>query len=300
MKGFWVLLAILLLLLGGTYYLCSLVIFPRKWSDENTKAREIELGHFDPAWFDALPREEVWIPSPYGYKLYGVYIPAENSHKLVILAHGFAYTLYGQAKYIQLFRSRGYHVLLYDHRGHGRSGGRGASFGYYEKYDLKAVVDWAYRKVGPATTIGTMGESYGAGIVLLHGAIDPRISFIVADSPWSSLPELLKYHLQKDYHLPAFPFLPLANVLATVFIGMSFDSSIPLYEMKDIQTPVFLIHGSADTLILPEMSQQLYQAKIHGIRKLYLAPDAQHAEAILTHPQEYDQQLGEFLDRIEA
>jgi fermentation-respiration switch protein FrsA (DUF1100 family) len=299
MTVFWIILVLLFILLCGTFYLCTLVLYPRKWTDEDTKKREIGLGHFDPVAFDAAPHEEVWINSPYGYKLYGIYLPAANSHKLVIMAHGFAYTLYGQAKYVNLFRSRGYHILLYDQRAHGRSGGRGATFGYYEKYDLKAVVDWAYEKVGPATTIGTMGESYGAGIVLQHGAIDPRVSFIVSDSAWSSLPDLLRYHLKKDYHLPEFPFLPLGNFLATVLTGMSFDTSMPISDMKEIQTPVFLIHGTKDTFIPPEMSRSLYNAKIYGIRKLYLSKDAQHGEAFTTHPLEYDQKLGEFLDSIE-
>lgn len=301
MQIFLIIFIVLLsVVLGVSFYLVCQVIYPRFWSEEDTIKRETELGRFDQDRFNALPRQEVWIPSPYGYKLHGIYIPAENSHKLVVLSHGYAYNLYGQVKYIQLFRSRGYHVLLYDHRAHGRSGGIGTTFGYYEKYDLKAVVDWVYQKLGSGTIVGTMGESYGAGIVLQHGAVDPRLTFIIADSSWSSLPDLLCYHLKKDYHLPKIPFYPIVNFLAAMLTGMSFETNMPMLDVRDTITPIYFIHGKNDSFIPYEMSQKMYEAKTRGIRKLYIVEDAKHAEAYSSHPGEYDRRLGEFLDSIEG
>ena len=55
-----------------------------------------------------LSKQEVWIPSPYGYKLHGIYLPLEGSHKTVVITHGIETTLYASVKYVELFRSIGF------------------------------------------------------------------------------------------------------------------------------------------------------------------------------------------------
>jgi fermentation-respiration switch protein FrsA (DUF1100 family) len=57
-------------------------------------------------------------------------------------------------------------------------------------------------------------------------------------------------------------------------------------------------HGQEDTYILPAMSVAMYNAKKRGIRKLYLAPHAKHAESLPKNREAYEQQLGEFLTEV--
>ncbi len=61
---------------------------------------------------------------------------------------------------------------------------------------------------------------------------------------------------------------------------------------------MFFTHGLNDRYILPQMSVDLYNAKSNGIRKLYLAPNAGHAEALWKNPVEYDEKLEEFLNEV--
>jgi hypothetical protein len=46
------------------------------------------------------------------------------------------------------------------------------------------------------------------------------------------------------------------------------------------------------------MSQDLYDAKLTGARALYLVPAAGHADALVTDRDEYDRQVGKFLEQI--
>ncbi|MGQ0453143.1 alpha/beta hydrolase, partial [Bacillus sp. SS-TM] len=90
-------------------------------------------------------------------------------------------------KYANLFLKRGYNVLIYDHRRHGKTGGKTTSYGYYEKHDLKSVVDWLKNRFGTNITLGIHGESMGAATLLQYaGLVEDGADFYIADCPRKS------------------------------------------------------------------------------------------------------------------
>jgi len=293
------LVIILLLVAFIGFYFATKIVYPKTYKVDASYQNQVEEGKLVEEEYNALPKQELSIPSPYGYNLYGIYIPVEGSHKTVIIAHGITVTLYCSVKYLNLFRKRGFNVLLYEHRNHGRSGKKNTTYGFYEKHDLKAVVDFAMQKSGPGSVVGTMGESLGASIALQHCAIDPRISFVVADCPYSDLTDLLKYHVHLDYHLPPFPMLYVADFFCWLLTGMTFSKVSPIRDITPVETPIFWIHGQDDTYIPPRMSVDMYHAKKNGIKKLFLAPLAGHADAFWNNQVEYDHQIGDFLAEID-
>lgn len=296
---FFISLLILGILLIG-FYFATRILYPHTRSHEETYQIEKENGYLDGDLWETLTKDEIHIPSPFGYSLYGIYIPSPNSHKTVVIAHGIAYNLHGSIKYIHLFRSRGFNVLVYDHRNHGKSGGKNTTFGFYEKHDLKAVVDYALEKQGGGGSVGIHGELMGAAIALQYGAIDDRSAFIVADCAFSDLRELLEYRLKHDYHLPGGLFIPLANLFCRILSGMSLSAVSPERDVRHYKTPVLLIHGQEDRYVPVEMSKRIFAAKKDGFRHLYIAPDARHADAYVHDPKEYENQVEQFLARIET
>lgn len=293
--GIIILIFLVYLLVG--FYLTTRLIYPQRPAHVETYKSEIESGCLDRETWEALPRQEVWIDSPYGYKIYGQYIPSPGSHQTVVIAHGITSNLVRSAKYVPLFYGRGYNVLIYDERFHGKTGGKNCTYGYYEKYDLRAVVDWAFFQSGGGY-VGLHGESMGAAIVLQEAAIDDRLSFVIADCPYSDLKRLLSTRLAYDYHLPPALFLPITDFLTTLLTGMSFDTVSPQRDIPAIVTPILFIHGQEDRYIPPEMSREMYYAKTNGVRELYLAPGAGHAESFQRNPADYSQAVSRFLERL--
>jgi hypothetical protein len=293
-----VILIFLIALLGAGYYFARVALFPRVYGVDYVLKQEIESGNIIEEAYKSWPKEEIRIHSPYGYDLYAVYHHCDNAQKTVIISHGITWNRYGSVKYASLFRKHGFNVLLYDLRNHGRSGGSNTTFGFYEKYDLKAVVDWAFAQLGSLGKVGTLGESLGASTTLQHAALDPRIAFAIADCPFSDLVTLFTYRLKEEYHLPSFPLLPTASLISWFLTGMRFEQVSPIREMAKIHAPVMFVHGKEDRYIYPEMSVALYNAKTNGTRKLYLAPNAAHAQSLTKNRVEYEQQVAEFLQSI--
>jgi uncharacterized protein len=298
----WVVIILLVLavptLLAG-YFLARTAIYPKVFAPEEIYRVEVENGNLIESVFKTWQKSEVRIHSPAGYDLFALYLPLENSQKTIILNHGITMGLFQMIVFAAIFRSRGFNVLVYDLRNHGRSGGKNTTFGFYEKHDLKAVVDYAFDQLQPGGKVGTMGISLGGGTALQHAAIDPRLSFVIVDCAYSKLFDLFRFRLKEDYHLPAFPVLYAGMWIIWLLTGARFDSISPRDAVENFDTPLLLIHGQEDRYVPAEMSSELYERKIRGIRKLWLAPNAKHAQAYPQNPDEYIHQIDMFLEEIQ-
>lgn len=198
-------------------------------------------------------------------------------------------------KITEVFRNLGLNIFIYDNRYHGNGGGKNSTFGYYEKYDLKMIVDWIQQKVGSDAMIGTHGESMGAAISIQHAAIDPRIKFVIEDCSFSDLYDLLKHRIKMDFHLPDFPFLYLANIGSKILTDMDFRKISPKKDVQNIWAPMLFIHGEKDDFIPVSMAYELYVNKISGPKKIYIPNNAEHATSFWDNQVEYESVVREFL-----
>jgi pimeloyl-ACP methyl ester carboxylesterase len=79
-------------------------------------------------------------------------------------------------------------VVAFDFSGSGQSEGEWVSMGYYEKDDIKSVVE--YLEHSGITQIGLWGRSMGAVSALLYASYHRNIDFVIAESPFASLRSL--------------------------------------------------------------------------------------------------------------
>jgi hypothetical protein len=91
---------VLIAVCAAGWYFSDQVIAVRSFTVEETYQCEVDCGKLIPAEWEALPRQDVCIPSPFGYELYGVFIPVEVAWGTVIIAHGITFSVYGSVKYI--------------------------------------------------------------------------------------------------------------------------------------------------------------------------------------------------------
>jgi fermentation-respiration switch protein FrsA (DUF1100 family) len=290
---------IVLIVLAVGYYFSSQVLNIKVIPYDETLQSEITSGRVAEDLLDNLEKEEIYLDSPHGYKLHGYFIPLENSQKTVVIVHGVTVSLYHSLKYMELFRKRGYNVLIYNHRRHGLSGGTTTTYGFYEKDDLGVWVELVRKRFGQSAEIGLLGESMGAATTLQYAPMDPNIAFIIADCPYSNFKEQVTFRLKEEYKLPPFPLVPLSNLMIWLRSGMNFTlgKAAPIKEIGSVNTPIMFVHGLNDLYIPHEMSVAMYHAK-PGLKRLFLAPNSDHAESYANNQEAYDTEVEAFLEEV--
>ncbi|MBO1512959.1 alpha/beta hydrolase [Metabacillus bambusae] len=297
----WLFQSILIVTLVSMLVVCllgRLLLSPKRVSYEKTYKLGIQKGEIDESIFHSIKKEELFIQSYHGYKLHGMFFPVEKGEKVIIIAHGITWSLFGSFKYVEMFQKRGFHVLLCDHRYHGLSGGKYTSYGYYEKDDLKAWIDYLTDQMGAEVFIGLLGESLGAASALEVSKRDRRVKFCIADCSFSDFQSLLRLRLKMDTKLRLYPLIDLVSLLVKLRHGWSFPDISPIKDLEKTKTPILFIHGKEDSFIPLQMTLDMFKRKKDN-KKLYLVPRAGHAEAYNTDPKGYEKKVIEFIKDIE-
>ena len=272
-------------------------LFPETRSHEECYNRELELGSFDEKYYKGLVKEEFRTDSKYGYPLNGIWFPNGDSRDTVILVHGYRASLFTSLRYLRLFHEKGFNVLIYDQRHHGKSGGTGCTMGSHERFDLCTIVSWVIDRTGPLSRVGVHGESMGAATAVMHASIDDRIAFTIADCPYEDLFRQFAYRLKAEFRLPAFPFMYIGSLLSRIRLKFFFHEVSPIKEVPKIKTPILYIHGDADDYVPTSHSVHMYQTT-RARKGLYLAEGAGHAESIFKDPKGYEKVVFRFIDSL--
>ncbi len=270
-------------------------MYMKKKEDQFIFNREKEAGRFNPTSFEALNKQDISIPSPFGYLLKTIIVEPYETNRYIIISHGVTENKTNSIKYMNLFLKRGFNVVIYDHRRHGESGGKTTSFGHYEKYDLKAVVDWVYENKGRNITLGIHGESMGAATMILYaGMLEDRADFYIADCPFSDFSEEVSYLIRSEMKLPAKMILPIADIFLRMREHYSIREVSPITVIDKITKPMLFIHSEKDDFILPEMTQKLFEKK-KGSKKLFFAVNGVHAQSYNENKEAYEKAIDDFL-----
>ena len=189
------------------------------------------------------------------------------SRGTVIYLHGVADNRASAVGAIQRFTARGFDVIAYDSRAHGQSGGDACTYGFFEKRDLRAVVDTL--RPGPVVLIGT---SLGAAVALQEAADDPRIAAVVAAETFSDLRTVAAERAPFFFTRTS---IARALRLAEEQARFEVNAAAPVAAAPRIRAAVLLIHGERDVETPPAHSQRVFAA-LDGPKRLLLVPGAGH------------------------
>jgi uncharacterized protein len=165
----------------------------------------------------------------------------------------------------------GWDVLVYDSRGHGASGGKYATFGFYERCDVSHAIDFL-----GAPDVLLIGHSLGAAVAIQTAAEDPRVAAVVAASAFSSLESVVRDRLPW--------FVPESHIRST-FRAVERKGQMRVRDVdtvaaaRRITVPVLLVHGALDGFTPLTHSMRIFRA-LSAERELVEIAGANHDDVL--------------------
>ena len=249
-------------------------------------------------------REDFLVTAPDGAVLHGWKVRAAHTNgDWVLLLHGRSQNRMSMIGYANFLLASGYSVVMMDARAHGESGGKIATYGHVERYDVRSILD-ALTASEHVDRVFAMGESMGAAVALQSAAIDPRIDGVVAEGAFRNLHEVIfdyaglrwSAFLGKTFFRPA----AMMAVYETQHQGgFNCDDVSPEASVAARKFPVMLISGLSDHNVPKRHAEAIYQAAA-GPKELWLVPGAGHQKAMQIAPSEFQQRVLHFFSSAQV
>lgn len=232
-------------------------------------------------------------------KLHALMIRApKNTPNTAILVHGYSQNAVRMLHLAHLYNhDLRFNVLLPDLRHHGLSEGNHVQMGWKDRHDLLLWMDIANRRFGGNTRMVVHGVSMGAfSTMCLAGEPQPDyMKAYVEDCGYTSVYDIFKHRLNRQFGLPSFPILNIASQMCQWQYGWKFEDANCEKSLEHSTLPMLFIHGGGDSYVPTRMVYELYQKKPRN-KSIWVAPKATHARSFQSNPKEYLHQVRSFLN----
>lgn len=257
-------------------------------------------------WMDSMTTagalRDTFIVSNRGRRLHAYLAQCDSAQGTVILVHGYTdearrMMMLGKLYYDSLH----YNILLPDHERHGQSEGDAIQMGWLDRLN---IIRWTgiADSLWHGNDVVLHGISMGAATVMMCSGdtLPPSVKAIIEDCGYTSVWDEFSGEIKNQFGLPIHPLLDVASCLCQLRYGWNFKEASSLRQVQKSSLPMLFIHGDSDTFVPTAMVYTLYEAKTHGYKRLWIAKGTAHARAYHDHPQEYYQQVKDFLEQISS
>lgn len=200
--------------------------------------------------------EDVTFETEDGLTLHGWFLPAtgqaDGPRPAILVTHGNAGNVSSHLPFVEFLPEAGFHVLLFDYRGYGKSD-RGRLQRDALLVDTRAALDaLAVREDVDASRIGLYAQSIGAVFGLHVMADDPRVRAAAVLSSFTRWRDVAASVLGGSN--PG----PVSRALAWAVMPAGLEPLDALSGITD--RPVLLVHGRADEIVPFEHGERLAEA----------------------------------------
>jgi pimeloyl-ACP methyl ester carboxylesterase len=241
-----------------------------------------------------LAYEDVTLTTGDGLSLKGWYLPSRN-RAAIILLHGYGGSRLEMLDRAALLAKHGYGVLLYDERASGESGGDQRTFGWLDVNDVALAVAYLQNRLDvDSQRIGIHGFSIGGQIALRAAAQSDQIKAIVAEEPGFA----------RISDVPDMPglmdnFYDVGYWLGERWLSLRTRAPIPAGVVDDLKhmTPRPILFTATGQDYGRALVRHLYEQSSEP-KEWWEVPETNHGGSLRARPEEYEQTVVGFFDRV--
>jgi alpha-beta hydrolase superfamily lysophospholipase len=254
-------------------------------------------GRPEPDWSAlGLPGELLTCTTSDGLRLAGWVVEPDHPRGTVALFHGMRQSSLQVVGRAAVLAAAGYRCVAFDHRAHGLSGGRRASFGYHEGRDVAAVAE-LIRGRWPDKPCAAVGLSMGAAALCYSARFVPPWRAVVLESLYADIRTAFANRIGTVYPEWLRPLVPGVIRTTERRLGLRWEQLVPLDAIGELGAiPVLLTTGDIDLFAEPDDTLRLAE-RCSGPHEVWLVPGAAHKTLFQTAGAEYARRVVGFLDR---
>ena len=194
-----------------------------------------------------LEIKEISVPSTENITLKAWFYNNPKNKYTVLFFHGNAGGLEKRLYKLNEFKNLNLNYLIISWRGFSGNKGSPTEQGLYS--DARSALEWLQKNNISKNKIILYGESLGTGVAV-EVAQNQKFAGIILESPYTSIVDAAKIY---------YPYLPVDLILK--------DKYLSLKKIKNINSPILIMHGGADIIIPIAMGKKLFdevQSKKYG------------------------------------
>ncbi len=242
---------------------------------------------FPSGTYDLIPEdlglsyEAVALPISHATTLQNWFLPAPEDKGTLLFLHGNAGNISDRLFKAKGWVERGYSVFLLDYRGYGKSTGKLHSENDILQ-DAREGWNWLTRekKISPDKII-LYGESIGS-FPAMALASEHQARAIILEAPFTSFKDLAPRH---------YPWVP-GLILDIILRDFEFSN---ISRVQTLQTPLFIVHGTADEICGYEMGLKLYE-KALVTKEFFSVKDGGHNDLPFRAGQDFWSEPQKFIE----
>ena len=281
---------------GAAFPLASVLLRPHR--KRLKQLRSVHLRRFLER--KGLSFQEVLFTSFDSTKLHGWWFEAGLDKPTVIALHGVTKNRTDMIRFAVALSACGINVLLFDGRGHGQSDKTFVTYGYNERRDVEAAIDYLVSRGVDEKRVGLAGISMGAAIALQVAAASLRVRAVWTDSSFTSLSRITMDRLRFWTKMPESSLVPVQWAAISLaerrgrFRAADVD---PCALAAKVTCPVYVVHGEADIFTNVDHSRKIFEALSGPEKHLWVIPGVGHGRGFRRVEAEYAERLVDFFRR---
>lgn len=210
------------------------------WAYQRDMLYRARTDYESPAQTGLTGVSEVHLTTEDGVKIMAWHSPAPAGAPTIVYFHGNGGAVHRFKGLMRRIQKASYGAVFVSYRGYPGSDGFPTEDGLYS--DGRAAIAWLESQGVPATSIFLYGHSLGSGVAVKL-ASERNFGGVILEAPYTST---------VDVAVMRMPVLPVGWLMSDRFESLS--------RIKDVHSPIYIMHGGSDFAIPQRMGRALFEA----------------------------------------